>query len=86
MYLYFHLEFKICCIHIFSKRTLMYFFLNTATIAFNFICENKCYLKKNSLQRAAKPPPLESATDIVAVSFIGGGNRSILRKPPVTIH
>jgi hypothetical protein len=28
------------------------FFLNTATIAFNFICKNKCYLKKNSLQRA----------------------------------
>ena len=31
----------------------MYFFLNTATIAFNFICKNKCYLKKNSLQRAS---------------------------------
>ena len=25
MYLYFHLEFKICCIHIFSKRKLVYF-------------------------------------------------------------
>jgi hypothetical protein len=24
MYLYFHLEFKICCIHIFSKRKLAY--------------------------------------------------------------
>ena len=30
MYLYFHLEFKICCIPIFSKRKLVYFFLNTA--------------------------------------------------------
>ena len=30
MYLYFYLEFKICCIHIFSKR-------NTATFAFNFV-------------------------------------------------
>jgi hypothetical protein len=29
------------------------FFLNTATIAFNFICKNKCYLKKNSFQRAS---------------------------------
>ena len=29
------------------------FFLNTATIAFNFTCKNKCYLKKNSLQRAS---------------------------------
>jgi hypothetical protein len=25
MYLSFHLEFKICCIHIFSKRKLVYF-------------------------------------------------------------
>jgi hypothetical protein len=31
MYLSFHLEFKICCIHIFSKRKLVYF------LFFNYI-------------------------------------------------
>ena len=55
MYLYFHLEFKICCILFiyFQNKNSSIFFLNTATIAFNFICKNKRYLKKNSLQRAS---------------------------------
>ena len=45
MYLYFHLEFKICCIHIFSKRKLVYFFCNTATFAFDL------FVKINDIQK-----------------------------------
>jgi len=37
----------------FKTETHVFFLLNTATIAFNFICKNKCYLKKNSLKRAS---------------------------------
>ena len=51
MYLYFHLEFKIYCIQIFSKRKLVYFFFfffcNTATFAFNlFVKINDTVFKK----------------------------------------
>ena len=55
MYLYFHLEFKICCIHIFSKRKLVYFFFffflgNTATFVFNFLVEINDIQKRISLK------------------------------------
>ena len=52
MYLYFHLEFKICCINIFSKQKLVYFFCffvcNTATFAFNLFVK---------INEAPKAPP-----------------------------
>ena len=42
MYLYFHLEFKICCIHI--------FFCNTATFAFIFFVKINDIYKRISLK------------------------------------
>ena len=43
----------VCCGSLYSyifKTETHVFFLNTATIAFNFIYKNKYYFKKNSLQ------------------------------------
>ena len=39
--------------YIFKTETRVFLFLNTATIAVNSICKNKCYLKRNSVQRAS---------------------------------
>ena len=41
--LYFHLDFKICCIHIYSKRVARYFFI---FIFFYYFCLFVCYFKK----------------------------------------
>ena len=48
MYLYFHLEFKICCIHIFFY--FFYFFYNTATFAFHFFVKINDIYKRISLK------------------------------------
>ena len=37
--------------YIFKTETHVFVFLNTATIAVNFICKNKCYLKRASIYR-----------------------------------
>ena len=39
--------------YIFKTGTHVFVFLNTATSVVNFICKNKCYLKRNSLPRAS---------------------------------
>ena len=37
--------------YIFKTETHVFVFLNTATIAVNFICKNKCFLKRASIYR-----------------------------------